>query len=226
MRYKYGLFIKIIGMLLILSVFSPVLYAKTQYVTDVLYITLRTGPGDSFKVLKALKTGTKLEFIEDNGEGYSLVRTESGDEGWVRNKYLVDEPVARLKLAAMQAKLDALKKENQELKQKNANSRKKTKELEKDRKRLVSSNIKLENQNKKLKSIAARPMELAKENEQLKALNEANESQIASLTEENTKYKDNTVRDWFLAGGGVLLFGIILGLILPSLRWRKNRGWA
>lgn len=30
---------------------------------------------------------------------------------------------------------------------------------------------------------------------------------------------------WFLIGAGVLLAGIVLGLLLPQLSWRKRNGW-
>ncbi len=30
---------------------------------------------------------------------------------------------------------------------------------------------------------------------------------------------------WFLIGAGVLLSGLVLGLILPQLSWRKRSGW-
>jgi len=226
MLFKQKILSKIIWTILLICMLVPVSYAKTQYVTDILYITLRTGPGDTFKVLKALKTGTKLDIIEENDEGYSLVTTEGGDEGWVRNKYLIDEPVAMLKLASMEQLVETFKQENSTLKQKNSSAKKKIKELEKDRKRLESTNTNLKNDNKKMKSISAKPIELARENEELKARNESSESQIAQLTEENMSYKENSGRDWFLAGGGVLFFGIIVGLVLPSLRLGKNKDWA
>ncbi len=221
-----GILMKIIGTLLLMCLFMPVSYAKTQYVTDVLYITLRTGPGDAFKVIKAMKTGTKLEVIEENEDGYSLVKTVKGMEGWARTKYLVDEPVAVLKLEVLQTEMDAMAKNYDQLKKKSVTSKKKIKELEKDRKRLISTNSNLNKEISKIKKISAKPMELSKQNQELKAVNEANESHIAQLEEENSQYKDNSGRDWFLIGGGVLLIGVVVGLVLPSIRVGKNKDWA
>ena len=223
---RQGILMRCLWTFLLMCLFVPVSYAKTQYVTDILYITLRSGPGDEFKVLKAMKTGTKLEIVEQNDDGYSLVTTESGQEGWARTKYLVDEPVAMLKLVDLQAAMKSLKSEFSELKTKNANSKKKIKELEKDRKRLESTNTNLKVENGKMKAISAKPLELAKLNDELTVANEANESKILILEAENSKYKDNSTRDWFLAGGGVLFFGVVVGLILPSIRWGKNKDWA
>jgi len=217
---------KFLWTLVLMCLFVPVSYAKTQYVTDVLYITLRTGPGDEFKVLRALKSATKLDVIEENDDGYSLVKTEAGQEGWVRNKYLVDEPVAVLKLERLETDMVALQKKYDDLKGNNSASRKKIKELEKDRKRLESKNANLINENGKMKTISAKPMALAKQNDELKAVNEANESHIALLEEDNIKYKENTGRDWFLAGGGVLFLGLVAGLVLPSIRWSRKKDWS
>jgi len=226
MLLKDGILMKVIGALLLMCFLMPVSYAKTQYVTDILYITLRTGPGDSFKVLRALKTGTKLEVKEENDDGYSLVTTTTGEEGWARTKYLLDEPVAMLKLAELKTKMESLQQDYKNLKGKSSASRKKIKELEKDRKRLESTNTNLKNENMKMKKISAKPMELAKQNNELKKINESNQSQITILEEDNLKYKNNTQRDWFIAGGGVLIFGIVVGLVLPSLRWGKSKDWA
>lgn len=214
-----------VWVMLLMTMFASVSYAKTQYVTDVLYITLRAGPADTFKVIKALKTGTKLNVLDEK-EGYSFVHTMSGDEGWASSKYLVDEPVAVLKLGKLQVTMDELIKDYNELKKSNAVYRKKIKELEKDRKRLTSNGTKLEKENVKMKALSANPMAISKQNAELKAANEASESQIAQLEEENSTYKGNTRRDWFLVGGGVLVFGVILGLVLPSIRLRRNKAWT
>jgi len=226
MFYREGNLMKIIWTLLLMCFLVPVSYAKTQYVTDTLYITLRSGPGDEFKVLKALKTGTKLVVVEENDDGYSLVTTDSGEEGWARSKYLVNEPIAILKLIDLKSDMAVLKKEYDDLKQNSSASRKKIKELEKDRKRLESTSTNLANENAKMRKVSAKPLEMARQNDELKAANEAHESKIASLEVENAQYKDNTGRDWFLVGGGVLFFGIVVGLILPSIRWGKNKDWA
>ena len=57
--------------LLIFSVLalSPLLAAAAnyQYVSDKLVITLRTGQGNTYQILKTLETGTRLEVMETTG---------------------------------------------------------------------------------------------------------------------------------------------------------------
>jgi len=51
------------------------------------------------------------------------------------------------------------------------------------------------------------------------------EREFESLKRENDNLINSDAQDWFLAGAGVLLFGIILGFILPKLSWRKKTSW-
>ena len=51
------------------------------------------------------------------------------------------------------------------------------------------------------------------------------ERQLQTLQQENEGLKDRTARDWFMVGAAVVLLGIIVGLIIPRIRWRKKSSW-
>jgi SH3 domain protein len=58
------------------------------------------------------------------------------------------------------------------------------------------------------------------------------ETHFAQISEENQRLRQNNqdladrqARDWFLAGGGVLLLGLMLGLIIPRLRRPGRNRW-
>ena len=51
------------------------------------------------------------------------------------------------------------------------------------------------------------------------------ERSLQTLQQENENLKDRTARDWFMVGAGVVLLGIIVGLIIPRIRWRKKSSW-
>ncbi len=51
------------------------------------------------------------------------------------------------------------------------------------------------------------------------------ERQLQTLQQENEGLRDRTARDWFMVGAGVVLLGIIVGLIIPRIRWRKKSSW-
>lgn len=78
----------------------------TRYISDETAITLREDKGMNSPVAALLKSGTKVELIEeDSSSGYSRVRVGPGREGWVLARYLSTEPAARERLAAMQSQL-------------------------------------------------------------------------------------------------------------------------
>ena len=63
------------------------------------------------------------------------------------------------------------------------------------------------------------------ENKELKSRIVAYERQAQSLQQENEGLKDHTARDWFMVGAGVVILGMIIGLIIPRIRWRKKSSW-
>ena len=91
---------------LLLILCSAAAFAKTAYVTDELKITLRTGESATHRIARMLPTGERLTVLSTNpATGYSKVRTAGGSEGFVLTRQLVDQPVARDRLAAAEAEV-------------------------------------------------------------------------------------------------------------------------
>ncbi len=206
-----------------LAVTFPV-QAETRYVSDVLYISLREAPEDGARVLRIVKSGTPLEVLE-TVDGFAHVRTKDGLEGWAKAKFLVDEPIARDKLEAAQERIATLEKENAELRKQVEDLRSRLVEAERERKRLDSVRTRLESELARLRKLAAEPAALAEENERLKARNAELEQTLTRLQAEVAQLRDQTRRDWFLAGAGVLGVGLLIGLVLPRIRWRRRKEW-
>jgi hypothetical protein len=78
----------------------------TRYISDETAVTLRADKNMNATVAQLLKSGAKVELIEDDvPSGYSRVKVGPGHEGWVLTRYLSTEPAARERLAAVQAQL-------------------------------------------------------------------------------------------------------------------------
>lgn len=94
---------------IVLSGLSPAIWADdaaTRYISDETAITLRADKGMNAAVEALLKSGAKVELIENDGaSGYSRVRVAPGREGWVLTRYLSTEPAARERLAAAHSAL-------------------------------------------------------------------------------------------------------------------------
>lgn len=213
--------------LLIAGLLLPLLLVagETWYVSDKLIITLRSGQGNQYQIIKTLPTGTPLEVLEETDTGYTRVRTPDGMEGWVRTQYLSPEPVAALKLERAQKQLARLQEQNRKLKQELAALRKHNAELEAERNRLLAGNQKAEAELKRLNEVAARPVLLDKQNRELKQQNVTLEKELRVLQQENQHLKDRSQREWFIAGALVLFGGLLIGLIVPRIRWRKQSSW-
>jgi SH3 domain protein len=197
----------------------------TQYVSDHLVITMRSGQGSQYQILKTLPSGTRLEVLETSDTGYTRVRNAEGIEGWVLSRYLSPEPIAREKLAVAQGQLQRLKEKNNELKQELASLQKNHRELEAERTALASKTETANAELERLNQVAAQPILLDKQNRQLKQQNVSLEKELQLSQQENQSLKDRSQREWFIAGAGVLLGGMLLGLIIPKLRWRKKSSW-
>ena len=77
-----------------------------------------------------------------------------------------------------------------------------------------------------LKRTASNAVALDNENRQLKQKIQQTDHKMQSLVLENAALKDSEAKDWFLIGAAVLFGGIILGLIIPRLRFQKKNSWG
>jgi len=199
--------------------------ADVQYVSDQLIITLRSGQGSQYQIIKTLPSGTRLEILENTDTGYTKVVTPNGVEGWVRSQYLVDEPVAQSKLEKATKRMVWLKAQNAKLKTELADSRKLANQLDAESKDLRSKHQTSSAELKHLTEVAAEPIRLDKQNRELKRQNISQEKDLQRVQQENQALKDRSQREWFIAGAGVLLGGMLLGLLIPKIRWKKKSSW-
>ena len=199
--------------------------AETQYVSDHLIITVRTGQGAQFQVIKTVQSGEHVKVLEITDTGYTRIETTDGIEGWVRSQYLVEEPVAREKLVKAEDKLLRTRTALKTLKEKFVTLSKEHKLLSKTQAKLSTDKKQLDSEFARLNKVAKKPIMLDKQNRQLQTKNVTLEKDLQRLNQENHSLKDRSQREWFIAGALVLFGGIILGLIIPKLRGRKRSAW-
>ena len=213
--------------LLTLLLLSPLTSSAetTRYVSDQLEITMRNGQGVKFAIKRVLTSGDRLELIEVNPSGYSKVRTIEGVEGWVITRYLMNAPSVRnlgadsaQKVANLELELATTKEELQNLSIKVTAS-------DSVNMTLKETSQRLKKELDSLKITASGSIALDNENIQLKEQIQQNHHRTQALTLENTALKNSDGQSWFLIGVAVLLGGIILGLILPRLRFQRKNSW-
>ena len=219
-----------IFVLILLSSFAFAASAvEKRYVTDSLFLQLRTGPSLEYRIIKALRTGEHLIVLEeDDGSGYTKVRTDKGLEGYVLSRFLENEPVAKEKLILAERELAKLKAELATIREQNNAAQNELRQTKSERSGLDKAKSELEQELEHIKSVSASALELNAKNKELTQRNRELEIQIETVTTENTQMRDSRQQTFLLYGGGLVVIGILAGLILPALRGakRNSSNWA
>ena len=214
--------------ILIMICFCQTLKAEMVYVTDVFEVPLRTGMTNAYRIKALLKSGTSLDLLETDSEsGYSRVITKKGTEGWILTHNLIKDPVARKRIPAMDQKMQKfLQQKNNaetaagELKEANAS-------LQSDNQALNELNNKLADELAYIQQVSGSSIKINQRNKELTEENQQLQNQLDLLSAENSRIKGDTSNDFFLYGAGTIILGIILGLVISSLRpKRKDPGWV
>ena len=206
-------------------VLLPVLvFADQRFVTDQFEITMRSGPTNSHTIVRMLKSGTALTVLEQEKEnGYSRVQTAAGTEGWVLSRYLIREPVARVQIENLvkqvtntEPKDTSIRGQLNFVKAEFANANNRIDNLEHEKKEL-------EKRLNAIKKTAADVLAIDAENEQLHQQYNEIKAQFMALQEQYSEVSNDNEREWFITGAMVLFGGLLLGLIIPKISWRKKR---
>lgn len=203
---------------------NVVVQAAEKYVNDIVYVPLRAGPGNQYRILhQGLRTGTRLTILEDDaGQGFSRVAMSDGTEGYIRVQYLMELKPARERLPEEQEKNRQL---TAQLSQVQAQLRQAEAELQSVKDNLKNTSTMLDEKTTELVSLreaTAEPLALDRRNKQLMEESQRYKNQVEVVEAENAQLiRNNNIR-WYLYGGGTILVGIILGLFLPMVRLRKK----
>jgi SH3 domain protein len=216
----------IISIFLVLATFSAQA-EETVYVTDEVKLQIRSGQGTKFRILASAKTGTSLTLLKaDDASGWSHIKTQKGTTGWVLSRLLTSTPVARLQLASTTSKLASAATELTALKEV-------LKNLQSDHQTMISKTGALKTEKTRLiqeltsiRHASSKAIEIQKERNQLQERIINLKRDMQTVSHEKQILEESTSQDWFLIGAGVILAGIILGLILPRISWRrKTSNW-
>jgi SH3 domain protein len=210
-------------LLLCLCAFPPV-QAETRYVTDQCSVPMRKGDALKYKVVRMLPSGTALEVIGGKaGTGFVQVRTPEGNTGWVASAEMQTEPAARNHLAAMEARLAELQQAPEAMAGKLAALQTQHASLQAEHERMGRERDRLEQELASLRNASANIVEVTNDRADLRTRVAELTRQAADLEQETRDLKLQTDQRWFLIGAGVVGGGIIIGLILPRLRFRRRK---
>ena len=201
--------------------------AQTRYVSDRTVVELRRGPSIEYLILRNLEAGVRVEVLEqDEAAGYSRVRLADQDtEGWVLTRYLTAEPIARERLAvaernlaAARERVTAIEAENRELNSALTAARG---ELEQAR----ADQSKASRELAEIRTAAANVVQIRDDNAGLMERVAAREREVEQLAADNARLAGRSNQNWFVVGAAVLLAGIVIGLVAPSVRRKRRTDW-
>jgi SH3 domain protein len=199
---------------------------QTRYVTDRTQVELRRGPSTEYRILRYLEAGDRVEVLEQNeAQGFSHVKVGEDAEGWIPTASLIAEPIARERLAAAERNLatarervTALEGQNQQLTHDLSTTRN---ELEQTQTNHGAVSRELAD----LRSAAANVVEIRDNNTSLQQRLGQRDREVEQLSADNARLAARNNQNWFVVGAVVLLAGIVIGLVAPSLRRKRRSDW-
>jgi len=219
-------FVVALALLGSLSSASFCTFAETRYISDEMTVPLRRGPSNGHKILhRGLPTGTPLEVIaEDVPAGFTQVRMSNGTEGWLPTQYLSSQPVAKERLAAATRRIESLEAQLKSTRESYQEVRGARSQVEGRAGDLAKQNEKLQADLAEIRRVSATAITQYEENKQLKAGNESLQAQVTQLSGRVRELERNAMLRWFLAGGALVLLGLVLGAWIKSRPKRST--WA
>ena len=197
--------------------------AQSAWVSDEFEVTLRTGPSTSNAIELMVSSGTGLEVLEEDPEsGYTRVRTGGGTEGWVLTRYLMDEPSAREQLDTLTRQLTSAAEEGASMGSQLNAIRGEYESANRTIEQLEQNNERLQSQLDDVTQKAANTLAIDQQNQDLQQKLTDAEIQVNVLEQEKDRLLRQSNRNWFITGALVLIGGVLLGLILPRMKFQRR----
>jgi SH3 domain protein len=214
-----------IGILAILI--QPSVRAETRYITDVFEVTLRSGTSTQNSIVRMLKSGEAVTILDANLDGnYSFVETRNETQGYVLNRYLINEPVAKEQLSSLQNQYNLQNSELDSLKQSFGTTENSLQQSDADNMALKAALGASENELARVRNAAERTLLIIEENKQLDSIVKNLRSDNKQLTKENIELKDQKNMDYFIRGATVSLIAFLIGIAITRIRWKKESSWG
>jgi SH3 domain protein len=200
--------------------------SPTAYITDSISVSMRENPSkDSPGVGSPMFSGAAVTILETRNDiGFTLVKTETDQRGWLPSQYLTDKPIASIELASARQQIEQLSEEL-------AASKKELdtlKSLDTDagKTAMLEENRKLSFELEELKKVSANAMRLDQDNKDLLQANSLLKNDIDILNTDYQRLKDSSQNDAFMNGAYAVIIGVIATLLIARLWPKKRSEWG
>ncbi len=221
--------------LLIVFLSPSLVFAETRYISDTLIISLRERASLSGEIISYLRSGDLLEILEEDDNGFILVKTTTGQQGWIQKKYTISEKpkdliIAELedknsklkaKIESISAASDTIKTSSQDLRKQLAEKDEEIDLLQGTISSLKEAVSKAEWKYEDLKQKSKGVEEIFDERDNLLNRLKTVDQEVALLRVENAELIQTDRLLWFLAGFGVFIVGWIMGKVFRRSKRRS-----
>jgi len=104
--------------------------------------------------------------------------------------------------------------------------RRENKELQSQVKQLEKYGQGLRQELDDVRRLSADVLQVEEQSKELRQSLAESKRTIEELRMDGQSLSSRSNREWFVIGALVVLFGILIGLILPRIRWRRKSGWG
>ncbi|GAB6047199.1 hypothetical protein JCM19379_10230 [Methyloparacoccus murrellii] len=203
-----AIFRTIMFLLLSLGLF-PLQAAETAtaYIAPGASVELRSGLSRKDKTLATLEPGSPLKILRQNARlGYSRVQLPGGEIGWLPSRALTREApaVAPSSAAALPEAAETTQTPQQ---------------LQAEIGRLQTELI-------AVRQASADILRIQAERDQLQQSVISLRRELETAQRDKHALNEDQKQAWFLVGAAVLLAGILIGLLLPRLSFRRRSHWS
>ena len=207
----------------VFALFSSSLLAQTVYISDEYRVPLRKSPCSRCSILhRGIKSGTALNLIETNDDGWTHITTQGGLDGWMPSHYLQNTPTARDLITSMEAKLGIAEKKSNQLAEEVKVLKQTNTGLSAELQSTQSTSNEVTSELKTIKKISSNAISINQQNQALLERNGMLQSEIDVLKAANEHLSNRERNTWFLYGVFAVIAGALLTIIIPRLRRRKN----
>ncbi len=221
MRPQYTNLVLFLLLILGISVFnSNPAQAETRYVKPSADVVVRRGQGNKYKIIAMAKEGTAVQFLEE-GNGYSRIRLPNGKEGWILKRFLSSHPPLKEVVATLRTENAGLLENQTALNQRIDALETALTISEQQRDLALQDRDKIQSQYQQLQQDTADVVQIKTDMHETSAKNRGLMQDLATVRQDNNSLRSDYSLKWFLAGGGVLLFGMIMGGLLRGSGKRK-----
>ena len=207
----------------VFALFSSSLLAQTVYISDEYRVPLRKSPCSRCSILhRGIKSGTALNLIETNDDGWTHITTQGGLDGWMPSHYLQNTPTARDRITSMEAKLGIAEKKSNQLAEEVKVLKQTNTGLSAELQSTQATSNDVTSELKTIKKISSNAISINQQNQALLERNGMLQIEIDVLKAANEQLSNRERNTWFLYGVFAVIAGALLTIIIPRLRRRKN----